>query len=331
MPNELTSLSGTIPPWHLQKCDLIRLTNERKANLSDIEVQCQFNDLRERYATFSFCFTDGSKNHDGVGCAYVLGNRRERFKLPNNCSVFTAEAFAILRALLFVEESGIMRCVICTDSLSVLTALRGPVTSHPTIMKILETCHRLITLSDRELVILWIPGHCSITGNELADRQAREAISLDQIVVLEMGPKEHYPDIGLSVRRLFNQCWQQYNSNTNLKLIKDEVGSWSSCKRASRREEILLCRMRIGHTRFTHGHIIDRDPRPECNRCLCPQSVKHILVECPVYATHRQSIVQKCLQLDVPLTLKTLLGDQHPDITDEVFRFLRATNLFKKL
>ena len=54
-------------------------------------------------------FTDGSKSSEGVGCAVVTGDTVIRRKLPSSCSIFTAEAFAILLALKHVLAKEILR------------------------------------------------------------------------------------------------------------------------------------------------------------------------------------------------------------------------------
>ena len=48
----------------------------------------------------------------------------------------------------------------------------------------------------------------------------------------------------------------------------------------SRRDSVLLNRLRIGHTRLTHSFLLTGDDLPECGTCQCPLTVKHILVEC---------------------------------------------------
>jgi len=50
-------------------------------------------------------------------------------------------------------------------------------------------------------------------------------------------------------------------------------------KNLSRRDTVLLNRLRIGHTRLTHSFLLSGD-LPECGICQCPLTVKHILVEC---------------------------------------------------
>ena len=48
----------------------------------------------------------------------------------------------------------------------------------------------------------------------------------------------------------------------------------------SRRDTVLLNILCIGHTRLTHSYVLSGDDLPECGTCQCPQTVKHIVVEC---------------------------------------------------
>jgi len=48
----------------------------------------------------------------------------------------------------------------------------------------------------------------------------------------------------------------------------------------SRRDSVLLDRLRINHTRLTHSFLLSGDDSPECGTCQCLLTVKHIRVEC---------------------------------------------------
>ncbi len=47
-----------------------------------------------------------------------------------------------------------------------------------------------------------------------------------------------------------------------------------------RRSETALARLRMGHTRLTHGYLMSRETQPFCEACLIPLTVRHFLVEC---------------------------------------------------
>ena len=47
-------------------------------------------------------------------------------------------------------------------------------------------------------------------------------------------------------------------------------------------------RIRIGHTRLTHGHLMEGSPAPYCGSCIVPLTVEHVMAECPDYRPQRQ-------------------------------------------
>ncbi|GFU15220.1 RNase H domain-containing protein [Trichonephila clavipes] len=54
-----------------------------------------------------------------------------------------------------------------------------------------------------------------------------------------------------------------------------------------RRTDVKLTRLRIGHTRFTHKHLLLGEDAPECPSCLVSYTVRHILIDCPVFNNYR--------------------------------------------
>ena len=330
IPLNLVDKRLSVPPWKLSQCKVTRLTHEKKGNIDRTLVMSEFLELRGSYPDYEFIFTDGSKTVHGVGCAFVHGDMRQRFKLPGYCSVFTAEAIAVLRALEYIELNSLRHTVICTDSLSVVNAVNSASSVHPTMIDILERVHRLIS-SAYDLCLLWIPGHCNITGNEVADAEAKLAIASLETEQIQVHYKEHLPFLRNALSDRFDQLWAAYRPNTTLKAVKQVPGKWETCSRANRREEVVLCRLRLGHTRLTHSYILDRDTRPQCEHCLCPLTIQHILVECPALAPYRLQLATACHRLGVPLCLKTLLGNDQIHIIDSVFDFLRDCQLLNRL
>jgi len=59
-----------------------------------------------------------------------------------------------------------------------------------------------------------------------------------------------------------------------------DLGDYKQNTCLSRRDSVLLNRLRIGHTRLTHSFLLSGDHLPECGTWQCPLTVKHILVEC---------------------------------------------------
>ena len=72
--------------------------------------------------------------------------------------------------------------------------------------------------------------------------------------------------------------------------VKPVLGDWQSSYRRCRKDEVVLCRARIGHTYMTHSYILKKDPPPQCEHCQCILTVRHILVECNHLAQTRNDI-----------------------------------------
>ena len=96
-----------------------------------------------------------------------------------------------------------------------------------------------------------------------------------------------YTDLKPTINKYLHTKWQQQWSNNTLnKLfqIQPTLGEWRPTSRKSRREQVVISRLRIGHTRFTHSFILKQEPQPQCSTCQTTCTVKHILIECRTFA-----------------------------------------------
>ena len=99
-------------------------------------------------------------------------------RIPDDSSIFTAEAKAIDLALDFISTCDANnKFIIFSDSLSVLKAMNHTSSKNPQIQKLLEKCHEL--LAYKEIALCWIPSHIGIQGNEMVDKQAKTSLSLE--------------------------------------------------------------------------------------------------------------------------------------------------------
>ena len=63
--------------------------------------------------------------------------------------------------------------------------------------------------------------------------------------------------------------WQtSWNNSIGNKLldIKPTIGEYQSVVRNIRREEVVLARLRLGHTRVTHSYLLQGEEHPQCPR-----------------------------------------------------------------
>ena len=112
-----------------------------------------------------------------VGCAVISDNHINMQRLPDDSSIFTAEAISVDLALDFIRICDTYsKFIIFSDSLSVLKATNHTSSKNPQIQKLLEKCHE--RLANKEIVLCWIPSHIGILGYE-KNQQAKTSLSLE--------------------------------------------------------------------------------------------------------------------------------------------------------
>ena len=84
---------------------------------------------------------------------------------------------------------------------------------------------------------------------------------------------------------------------------------------------MVLSRLRIGHTYFSHSFILRQEDPPECIACQEGYSVKHVLLYCTDLSLIRQRFY------DVP-DMKSLFETVS---VDRILSFLKEVNLFTKI
>ena len=89
-------------------------------------------EIRDRYRDYIPVYTDGSRDGNAVACATVFpSNTVISMRLPDSASVFTAEVWAIIKALEQIKISTASKYIVFTDLLSCLQALHHMKLEHP--------------------------------------------------------------------------------------------------------------------------------------------------------------------------------------------------------
>ncbi|GBL78442.1 putative RNA-directed DNA polymerase from transposon X-element [Araneus ventricosus] len=306
------------PPWDIPQFSYLNpFSGFEKSLTAPVTFQQLFYHHRYQYSSFIPIFTDGSKSDGHVGCGVVSPSDTLSYRLHNFCSIFTAELVAIFCALREISPSNQRKFIIYTDSMSALQTLSHyDIQMHPVALKILSILH-FLRKEGFSIIFCWVPSHVGISGNEIADSIAKFASTfLTQDIP--------YSDVKKSFVSHLHTTWQNnwdLQMNNKLHFVKPFIDMWPILP--IRELDVKLTRLRIGHTRFTHKHLIFGERTPVCPTCHTDFSVTHILIECPSFKSHREYHFNS-----QSLTLQDLVGEKyHPNI----FNFLKTIGFFMSI
>ena len=171
----------------------------------------------------------------------------------------------------------------------------------------------------KDVWISWIPAHIGIKGNEEADSAAKLACcnntstTSDKLVV----SKDLQNFLVKAITETWNEEWK--NSRfTKLHEIRNSTNDYNPALALSRRDQTVLTRTRIGHTNWSHSHLLYKSEPELCENCGISNSIKHILTVCPKYSSQRS-------QHNLPNSLGML---QEKESARKVLSFLKDIGLY---
>ena len=93
-----------IPAWCMQQPDIpFDLHSGKKPESNPHILKDDFRKLQSRYKNYQQIYTDGSKEDSKVGCAVISDSHSYMQRIPDDSSIFTAEAKAVDLALDFIS------------------------------------------------------------------------------------------------------------------------------------------------------------------------------------------------------------------------------------
>ena len=287
-------------------------------------------------------FCDGSVSEKEIGgCGIVVVSHvEEEVITANKClGKFTnnvkAEVEAIVLALInaaefftnkAIEQSK-KNCIIlsdCSSALDVITYHRDLDTWGEHLKRIFLLIKQLKEINVT-VKMAWIPGHCNLEFNEIADQEAKKGTRGEMDMFrgnLTISPVELYGKINKDILARWENCWKRTPSGHFTREILPSVGKQVLLPRlrtvAMSKIRGLLNNAAVAEKLFRFGFV-------ESPNCRCGggrETVEHVFLSCRINQPSREKLVEENGKIwwetrrsgNLNICLKLLLAPNHHEL-----------------
>ena len=122
------------------------------------------------------------------------------------------------------------------------------------------------------ILFCWVPAYVGIKGNEAAGKAEKQACNPLNLPV-------PYSDLKLAITLFIREKWQKewdMHSENKLNEIKPYITIWFTIN--PRKIDVIITRLRTGHSRLTHRHLLLAEDVPICLCCHSSAFTIHLLL-----------------------------------------------------
>jgi hypothetical protein len=134
-------------------------------------------------------------------------------------------------------------------------------------------------------ILLWVPGHASIQENKKTDQQAKTALQGES--------NKNYITVAQDWKNWIKQKQEEIRQaewtafDNPMVTVKPRIKKNNGEQAFTRRDQVIISRLRMGYTRLTHGYRVDLNLSPECGDCGVRLTVDHLLWDYPTLRRQR--------------------------------------------
>ncbi|XP_045490170.1 uncharacterized protein LOC123690576 [Pieris rapae] len=242
-PISLASCMGKL----LYECKYEALICKLNVDTSFILDERDFKEYCSNKTNTLYLYTDGSKSLNSVKSGYYDPQNKTTkcFKLDQNCSINTAEAYAIYQTLIYIQNLNNIEqyneIIIVSDS---------------KMYKIRNIVYNL----NVNVIFKWVPSHRGIKGNEVVDKIVNSNHDDDHRDICKIPFTDLYMNLKNNKRQLWNEYYKDISKSKGrwyAEIQKElPIKPWShNHKDANERKYItIINRLRFGHCQ-TPAHL----------------------------------------------------------------------------
>lgn len=293
------------PPWTMNRATVNLSMADINKQQDPLYIQTVANEyIQDNFHQKLQIYTDGSLTDEGVGAAFCIpkfNNCTRKFALPG-VTIYTAELVAILMALSHLNDMrhSQTEIVILSDSMSALSSIKTDgKNSREDLVKEIQTIIHQIIEKGTNVTLQWVPAHCNIRGNELADRAAKAAAGGRDAekIKIPLG----YADIKARLcRAVWKQWTEEFAAIPVRNLYDKSVPTWDGVMFPSLPTHVARIAHRL-HLGIWKTMFIPK-------KCICDQFVSfyHVIFKCPKQAEHFKPLVDILNHSQLQLSLESL-------------------------
>ena len=227
-------------------------------------------------------FADASINTQGnVGIAVSILplGQESQIQLPNNLSIYYAEAYAVLHSLTLAAQNKFPSCCVISDNTKILNDIKFFAMQDSPHPLLIQNIINHLSNSSSNIHIKWMPGHCNHPILNAIDLLAKKATTSANYHNITYSKYEASLLVDPYIRSSWIEKWKTNPIGTYQNTYPPTRLTIPIFK--TRKKDIVKNRIRMLHTKLNSGlHKLGLHPSGECDVCGVEETVQHFILYC---------------------------------------------------
>ena len=252
--------------------------------ITDIHSQ----ELRSIYGDYKNIYLHIKKYSNSIGAAAILPNKEQiLLKLPYWYMCESALKILIVETLLTIQDTS-ENYIIHINSKKVAEDILNLNTREPIIVDIIIN----LTKNKSSNSLLFHANFQANVPKEIVNATETAIKLIYPIEKLKCTMIDFHKLIKIKINKGWNDLWKNDKKSSKLQIVKSNVFEHNPSLNFKRKDQIIISRLRIGHTFISHQHIFSKEQN-YCELCNTPINRHHILINCPVLQNLRKKFKLK--------------------------------------